>query len=189
MAIFHFKHSYLNWRVFPCRREMICVYAFFSAFFRFMFGLKRISQVHNMTINFSFSFIHSFFFFFFVNCLFWATSHVVDGFPAWNISSHVRIVLKWLVFGSLLLVSFLFRGKIWLKSILEKWAVFGQWALRYQSRWFQSVMILGLVFLFIEKVWQVWSKSWCISNYQLLVFFKNSSFFVVWFSKNSRRSF
>ena len=40
-------------------------------------------------------------------------------------------------------------------------------------------MILGLVFLVIEKVWQVWSysKSWCIPNYQLSVSFKNSSFF------------
>ena len=32
-------------------------------------------------------------------------------------------------------------------------------------------MISGLVFLLIEKVWQVWScsKSWCIPNYQLSV--------------------
>ena len=86
---------------------------------------------------------------------------------------------KGLAFGSRLLVSFLLRGKIWLKSILEKWAIFGQCALRHQSRWFQSVTILELVFLAIEKVWQIWScsKTWCIPNYQLTVFFENSSFF------------
>ena len=39
--------------------------------------------------------------------------------------------------------------------------------------------------------WQAWScsKSWCIPNYQLSVSFKNSSFFVAWFSKNSRNKF
>ena len=72
MAIFHFKHSYLNWRVISCRRRMICVYAAFHHFLNiflaswFSFRLSRIFQVHDMTINFSFcSCIHSFFLFFF----------------------------------------------------------------------------------------------------------------------------
>ena len=64
MAICRLKHSYLNWRKFPYRRKMVCVYAFFHHFFQFMFWLKQISQVYNMTINFSFSFIHLFFFIF-----------------------------------------------------------------------------------------------------------------------------
>ena len=39
--------------------------------------------------------------------------------------------------------------------------------------------------------WQAWScsKSWCIPNYQLSVSFKNSTFFVAWFSKNSKNKF
>ena len=39
MVIFHFKHSYLNWRVIPCRRRMICVYTAFSSFSQHFFWL------------------------------------------------------------------------------------------------------------------------------------------------------
>ena len=46
----------------------------------------------------------------------------------------MRIILKGLAFGSRLLVSFLSRGKIWLKSILEKWAISGQFRLNVMSR-------------------------------------------------------
>ena len=69
------------------------------------------------------------------------------------------------------------------RRVLEKWAIFGQRAPRHQSSWFQSITILRLVFLVIEKVWQVWicSKSWCIPNYQSWVSFKNLSFFCLIF--------
>ena len=80
----------------------------FHHFFNFMLGLKRISLVHDMTLNFLL-FIR--FFSFFVDCLLWATSHVVDDFLAWIIYFHMRIVLKGLAFGSRLLVSFLSKGK------------------------------------------------------------------------------
>ena len=43
MAIFHFKHSYLNWRVIPCKRKMICVYAIFSSFSQFSISLRSFS--------------------------------------------------------------------------------------------------------------------------------------------------
>ena len=66
MAIFHFKHSYLNWRVIPCKRRMTCVYvifySFFSTFFSwiwlscFSFRFSQIFQVHDMTIIFFFVF-------------------------------------------------------------------------------------------------------------------------------------
>ena len=48
-----------------------------------------------------------------------------------------------------------------------------------------------LCFWSSKGFWQVWScsKSWCIPNYQLSVSFKNSSFFVAWFPKNSRNKF
>ena len=138
----------------------------------FSFGLNRIFQVHEMIINF-----------FFFSRFVYSKQRCMQkmAFSVESIISNVGIVLEGLAFGSRLLVSFLSRGKIWLKSIPKKWAIFGQCALRHQSRWFQSVMILGLVFLVIEKVWQVWScgKSWCIPNYQSLVSFKNSSFFLL----------
>ena len=158
MVIFHFKHGYLNWKAIPYGRNMICGFSFFSTFFFLIeFRLDRIFQVHDMTINFLFLlFIR---FFLFLNGLLWVTSHVIDGLPAWSISSQLKIVLKRLGFGLRLLVSFLSRKKIWLESIPEKWAISGQYALRHQLRWFQNVTILGLLFLVIEKVWQVWSCS------------------------------
>ena len=50
-------------------------------------------------------------------------------------------------------------------------------------------MVLGLVFLVIERVWQAlsYSKSWRIPNYQISKSYKNLSFFIAWFSKNSRK--
>ena len=64
MAISHLKHSYLNWRANPCRRKRLQFFDFFKFFWIwlcwFSFGLNRIFQVHDVTINFSF-----FFFFFF----------------------------------------------------------------------------------------------------------------------------
>ena len=93
MVIFHFKHNYLNWRVIPCKRRMICVYAAFSSFSQhflaswFSFRLSRTFQVHDMTINFSFFFVFLFFCFFFLLflflalmvCLLRATTHIIDG--------------------------------------------------------------------------------------------------------------
>ena len=114
MAISHLKHSYLNWRANPCRRKDYS-FSFFNFVFWiwlswFSFGLNRIFQVHDMTINFSFVLFHSFFSLFFNGPL-WAISHVVDGLLAWSISSHMRIILKGLAFDSRLLVSFLSREK------------------------------------------------------------------------------
>ena len=153
MAIFYFKHSYLNWRVIPCRRRMICVFVAFSSFSQhffswFSFRLSRIFQVHDMTINFSFVF----FLLFFTICLLRATMHAIDGLPSWNISSHVRICFEKVGFWFEVARITSIQRKIGLKSIPEKWAIFDHCALRYQSRWFQSITILGLVFLVIERV-------------------------------------
>ena len=91
---------------------------------------------------------------------------------------------KWIVFWFKgLFTSFLSKERVWLKSVpfmlakkgvmvrrvLEKWVISDQRAPRHQSRWFQSITVLGLVFLVIERVWQVWSysKSWRIPNYQI----------------------
>ena len=102
-------------------------YVFWIWLFWFSFGLNQISQVHDMTIIFLFSFFYFVRFFLFlilVVCLLRATMYAIDGPPDWSISSHVRIVLKGLAFGSRLLVLFLFRGKIWLTNILEKMGSF-----------------------------------------------------------------
>ena len=97
ITVFHLKHSYLNWRVISCRRRTNCIYAiFFSTFFEFgfldfLFELNRISQVHDMTINF--------FYFFSTTCLLRTTMHTIDGFIGWSTISQVGIVLKGSSFG------------------------------------------------------------------------------------------
>ena len=135
--------------------------------------------------------------------LFQATMRAIDDLPDWSNTPHVRIILKrgrLLVQGLFML--FLSKERVWLKSVSftstrkgvmvqrvpEKWAIFDQRAPRHQSRWFQSITVLGLVFLVIERVWQVWSysKSWRIPNYQISNPTK-TYFFIVWFSKNSRK--
>ena len=172
-AISHLKHSYLNWRAIPYRRKMICVYAVFfiifsTFFFNFLdFRLDLIDFSSAWHRNQFFFFFYSFVFFFFFNGLLWATSHVIDGLPAWIISSYMRIVLKGLAFGSKLLVSFLSRGKVWLKSILEKWAILVNVPWGIDQGDFKKSRSWDLCFLVIEKAWKVWScsKSWCIPNY------------------------
>ena len=159
----HFSfQTHLNWRVFSWS----------------LFRADRIFQVHDMTINFFFcslfsSFIHPI-------CLLRATTHVAYGLPSWSIFSYVRIVFKDCLLIKGLFMSFLSKERIMARKYSRKMHNFGQRAPRHQSKWFRSIAILGLVFLVIEKVWQVWSygKSWCIPNYQLSVSFKNSSFFV-----------
>ena len=119
MAIYQLEHSYLNWRAIPCKENdlYLCSFSSFSqhffltwlSWFSFRLNSNFSSAWHNNQFFFcSFFFIH--FSLFFLNGLLWAMSHVVDGLPAWSISSHMRIVLKGLAFGSRLLVSFLFRG-------------------------------------------------------------------------------
>ena len=105
-----------------------CSFLFFFnlAFLIFVWTQSNFSSAWHD--NQFFFFFYSFVFSFFLNSLLWATLHVVDGLPAWSISSHVRIVLKGLAFGLRLLVSFLLRGKIWLKNIPEKMG--GSWSMR-----------------------------------------------------------
>ena len=52
MTISHLKHSYLNWRANLCRGFFFWIWLSW-----FSFGLNRIFQVHDMTINLSFFFL------------------------------------------------------------------------------------------------------------------------------------
>ena len=71
MAIFHLKHSHLNWRGTPCRKKKrLCLCNLFNIFWIWLFWFlrldsNRISQVHDMTIKFSFIF------FYFFRCFFY----------------------------------------------------------------------------------------------------------------------
>ena len=128
MAIFHFKHSYLNWRAIPCKRRndlRFCgFFIIFSTFFfldslNFRLDSTRIFQVHDMTIIFFFLR-----FFILTICLLRKTMHTIDGLPSWSISSHVRICFERV--GLLVqscLGHFCPKRGSWLKSISKKWAI------------------------------------------------------------------
>ena len=159
---------------------------FFSSFsqhfflldsFDFHLDSTRIFQVHDMTINFSF---------FFTICLLRATMHAIDGPPGWSTTSYERIVLKEVVFWFKVVKIISVQKGLWLKSILEKWAILFNVPQGINQGDFRVSRSWDFVLL-IEKVWQVWncSKSWCIPNYQLSVSFKTHHFFA-WFPKNSR---
>ena len=138
-----------------------------------------------MTINFSFAFF--FHFSLFLNGLLWAMTYAIDGFPSWSITSRVRIVL-----ASGLLVQSCLHHYCQQKVMAQKcfremgnfWSMCPEASIKVISEYHDP----GILFCLFESVWQVWnySKSWCIPNYQISVFSKNSSFFVAWFPKISR---
>ena len=104
MTISHLKHSYLNWRVNPCKRKRLQFFIFFQIFFEFgffflfSFGLNRIFKCMTWQSIFLFILLFIHFFSLFLNGLLWAMSPVVDDLPAWSIFFHMRIVLKGFVF-------------------------------------------------------------------------------------------
>ena len=125
---------------------MIVVFHHFSTHFWlswFSFRRNRTFQVHDVIINFFF--FYSCFLFFFewsilgnIACRRWPSSlkHLFS----------CEDFLKRLAFGPGLLVSFMSREKLWLKSIPREMGNFGQCASKHQSRWFQRITILGVVF-------------------------------------------
>ena len=139
MAIFHFKHGYLNWRAIPCRRKMIYVYVIFNHFFHiffwiwlswFLFRLTRIFQDDNHFFFFLFIVLFIFFLVLMV-CLFRATMHAINDLPNWSIFSHVRIVLKGWSFGPKLFISFLSKERVMAQKCSREMGNFGQHALRH----------------------------------------------------------
>ena len=157
MVIYHLKHSYLNWRANPYKRKMIVV---FHHFFQHIFlNLAFLIFVWTQS-NFSSAWHDNQFFFCSFSFLFRELSTLGNvtcrRWPSslkhlFSCEDCFEKVGFWFAVARIISV----QRKIWLKNIPEKWAIFGQCARRHQSRWFQSVMILGLVFLVIEKAWQV----------------------------------
>ena len=154
MAIFHFKHSYLDWRVNTCKRRndlWFCNFIIFSTFFDsldFHLDSTQIFQVHDTTINFSF-------------LLFFFYSH--DWSAPGNDACHrwpSKLKRLFLVWGLFWKVGLLVQGclyHLFLEDMAQKYSReignFGQHAPRHQSRWSQNIMILGTcVFWVIERV-------------------------------------
>ena len=175
MAIFHFKHSYLNWRVFflDCCLGLI---EFFS------------SAWHDNQFSF---FFFSFFFHFFCNfstpgndtCHRWS-SELKHLFPVWGLFWKVSLLVQGCL-GH-------FRPKrgSWLKSISEKWVILVNMSQDIKSKVISRYRGLGILFYSWKRFdrFETASKSWCIPNYQMSVFQK-LVIFIAWFLKNSRKRF
>ena len=104
----------------------------------------------------------------------------------------VSIVLEGWPFGPKLFISFLSKERFMAQKCYWEmgnfWSTCPKASIKDDSK---ASRFWGLHSWSSRGFWQAWScsKSWCIPNYQLLVSFKNSSFFVAWFSKNSRNKF
>ena len=127
MAIFHFKHSYLNRRVFSW----------------LLFRADRIFQVHDMTINF--------FLFFFSIFLLRATIPAIDGPPSWNISSQCEDCFGRLASWSKIVYITSVQRKNMAQKCSREMGNFGQHASRHQSGWFQNITILGTCFCSLKR--------------------------------------
>ena len=118
MAIFHFKHSYLNWRVFSW----------------LLFRADRIFQVHDMTINFSFSF----------SCFFDFSTPDNDTCHRWP-SKLKHFFSMWGLFWKVGLLAQGCLGRFcpkrgsWLKSISKKWVILVNMSQDINQRWFQGI--------------------------------------------------
>ena len=171
----------------------VCLFFFLASWFSFR--LTRIFQDDNHFFFFFFLFIVLFIFFLFLVlmvCLLRATMHAIDSLPNWSIFSHVKIVLKGWSFGPKLFISFLSKERIMAQKCSREMGNFLSTCPKAPIKAILEYHDLRvLCFWSLKGFSQAWScsKSWCIPNYQLSVSFKNLSFFVAWFSKNSRNNF
>ena len=156
----------------------------------FSFGLNRIFQVHDMTINFSFVLFFSFFGFFDLStsdndiCHRWPfkLKHL---FSMWGLFWKVGFLVRSCLYH------FCLKRGLWLKSVLEKWVIFGQHALRHQSKMISKYHDLETCvfchrggFDRLEAVASL--DAYQITNCQFL---SKTHHFCCLISKNSRRSF
>ena len=90
----------------------------------------------------------------------------------------VRIVLESLPFGPRLFRSFLSKERIMAQKYFREIGNFGQHVPRHQSKMISRYRDLGILFCSWKRFgrFETASKSWCVPNYQMSVFFKNSSF-------------
>ena len=197
MVIFHFKHSYLNWRAIPCkRRNDLCFCSFFvfstpSFFPWFSFRLSRIFQVHDMTINFSFVVFFCFFLFSFFRPHGLSTSSN-DACHRWlsklkhlfSYEDRFERVSFWFK-----VYHFCLKRGLWLKSTFEKWVILVNMPQGIKDD-FKVSRSWGLCFwssMGFDRLETVASlDAYQITNFS---FFQKLIIFVVWFSKNSRKNF
>ena len=151
MAIYHLDHSYLNWRAIPCKENDLYLCSF-SSFSQHFFWLSWFS--FRLNLNFSSAWHDTQFFF----CSFFHFFHSHDLSTPGNDARH-----RWPFKSKHLFSCEDYFEKVGLlvwgcsyhfcpkkdraqKYFFEKWVIFGQCALRHQSRWFSSITILGFCF-------------------------------------------
>ena len=170
MTIFHFKHSYLNWRAIPCSGKWFVFVQFFIIFL----NLTLLIFIWTW-LNFSSAWHDNQFFFFFFFTFFHNFSTPGDVCHKWPSKlKHLfscEDCFKGLTFWSkVVYVIFVRREDYSLKVFLRN----GQFPIDVPQGISQDDLNVSRswdLVLLIENVWQVWnySKSWCIPNYQLSV--------------------
>ena len=183
MAIFHFEHSYLNWRAIPCRKKNdLCLCSFFIIFSTFclaswiLFRLNQIFQVHDMTINFSFIF------FSFSRSHGLSTSGNNADHKWTSILKHLfsyedrfKRVGFWFEVARIIFVQRKNMARKYSREMGNFWSTCPKASIKVISEYHD---FRDLCFCSSKGFWRAWScsESWCIPNYQLSIFFKNSSF-------------
>ena len=134
MAIFHLKHSYLNWKVIPCKREMIRVYAIFHHFFFAFFDLldSHLGLLEFFTCMTWQSFFLFFFFHFFLTHLLQVTTRAIEGLSDWSITSQYGDSFGKMVFWSKIVYIISIQKRIMAQKMVSKYhglgiCVFGHW--------------------------------------------------------------
>ena len=151
-TVFHFKHSYLNWRASPCGRKRICVHAIFHHFFLhfwtwlFWFSFRLNSNFSNAWHDNQFFFL--LFFFFSFSWSVYSGQQCMSSITFRIEAPPLMRELFWkgFAFDPKLFRSFLSKERIMAQKYFREMGNFVQRASRYQSGWFQSIKILGFCF-------------------------------------------
>ena len=147
MAISHLKHSYLNWRVIPCKRKMICVHVVFHHFLNIFWFLDSCLGL----IEFSSAWHDNQFFFILTICLLRATMHAIDGLSSRSISSRVRIILKGWPFGPKLFRPFLSKERIMAQKYFREMGDFWSMCLEASIKVIFKYHDLGILFCSLKR--------------------------------------
>ena len=167
MAIFHFKHSYLDWRAIPYkRRNYLCLAFFFLNLAFFCLDWSNYSSA--WYDNHFLFFVH--FFFFSFSCSVYSEQQRMSSMTFQIEAPLLMRELFWkgLAFGPRLFVPVFSKERIMAQKVFSK---NGQFLVNMPQDINQGDSRVSRSWdfvLLIEKVWS-YSKSWCIPNYQLSV--------------------
>ena len=151
MAIFHFKHSYLNWRAIPYRRRMICVCAIFYHFLNIFFYSRLDLIEFSKCMTWQPIFL-LFFFSFFMTHLLRTTTGAIKGLSDWRITSQYGDSFGKMAFRSKVVYIISVQREDYDSKVFLKMDNLVNMPQGINQRWFQSITVLRFVFLVIERI-------------------------------------